>query len=51
MKCRWFPGFSEHANHIFGDESAIVENEGVGVRSLNVVKFEVQVFTFCFNNG
>lgn len=51
MKCRWFPAFSGHPNHIFGDEPAIVENDGVGVRSLNVVKFEVQVFTFSLSMG
>eukprot|EP00262_Sarcandra_glabra_P003369 TRINITY_DN14050_c0_g1_i1.p1 TRINITY_DN14050_c0_g1~~TRINITY_DN14050_c0_g1_i1.p1 ORF type:complete len:175 (+),score=39.38 TRINITY_DN14050_c0_g1_i1:219-743(+) len=54
MKCRWFPGFpghpesgitnSLHSNHLFGDESAIVENDGIGVRSSNVVKFEVQLY-------
>ncbi|KAG9444974.1 hypothetical protein H6P81_016314 [Aristolochia fimbriata] len=51
MKCRWFPGHSDclvnnpaHGNHIFSDESAIVENDGVGVRPPNVVKFEVQLY-------
>ncbi|KAF9623328.1 hypothetical protein IFM89_000817 [Coptis chinensis] len=50
MKCRWFPGFNEgmlknfvQGNDYFGDESAIVENDGVLMRSANVVKFEVQV--------
>ncbi|PIA35641.1 hypothetical protein AQUCO_03500179v1 [Aquilegia coerulea] len=48
MKCRWFPASEGmltnfvHGNHYFGDESAIVENDGVGMRSPNVVKFEVQ---------
>lgn len=52
MKCRWIPGISGHhegmvnnplhSNHYFGDESAIIENDGV-VKSPNVVKFEVQV--------
>lgn len=50
MKCRWIPGIPGHhegmvnnpvhSNHFFGDEPAIVENDGV---SRNVVKFEVQV--------
>ncbi|KAF9602408.1 hypothetical protein IFM89_027537 [Coptis chinensis] len=51
MKCRWFPGFNEgmlknfvQGNDYFGDESAIVENDGVLMRSANVVKFEVQLY-------
>ncbi|KAL5996466.1 SNF1-related protein kinase catalytic subunit alpha kin10 [Asimina triloba] len=46
MKCRWFPGFPGHSNHIFGDESAIVEND-VSLRS-NVVKFEVQGYDLLY---
>ena len=54
MKCRWLPsipGLNEgmvnnpvHNNHYFGDESTIIENDGV-TKPLNVVKFEVQVLT------
>ncbi|KAF5725381.1 SNF1-related protein kinase catalytic subunit alpha KIN10-like isoform X1 [Tripterygium wilfordii] len=53
MKCRWIPGVSGrhegmvndsvHSNHYFGDESAIIENDGV-TKSSNVVKFEVQLY-------
>lgn len=53
MKCRWLPGIPGHhegminnpvhSNHYFGDESTIIENDGV-VKSPNVIKFEVQVF-------
>lgn len=48
MKCRWLPsipGLNEgmlNTNHYFGDESTIVENDGVA-KLQNVVKFEVQV--------
>lgn len=52
MKCRWIPGVlghhegminnPVHSNNYFGDESTIIENDGV-TRSPNVVKFEVQV--------
>lgn len=52
MKCRWVPGTpghhegmvdnSLHSNHYFGDESNIIENDGV-MKTPNVVKFEVQV--------
>ena len=52
MKCRWLPsstGLTEgmvnnrvHNNHYFGDESTIIENDGV-TKTPNVVKFEVQV--------
>lgn len=55
MKCRWLPGIPGHhegminnpvhSNHYFGDESTIIENDGV-VKSPNVIKFEVQVFFF-----
>ncbi|OVA06747.1 Ubiquitin-associated domain/translation elongation factor EF-Ts [Macleaya cordata] len=53
MKCsRWFPCNTEdvasnplHGNHYSsGKESAVVENVGVGIRSSNVVKFEVQLY-------
>ncbi|XP_077215012.1 SNF1-related protein kinase catalytic subunit alpha KIN10-like [Tasmannia lanceolata] len=51
MKCRWSPGGHHEnvfdsplqANHILGDESAIIENDGAGIRS-NVIKFEVQLY-------
>ncbi|KAH0973223.1 hypothetical protein GBA52_025379 [Prunus armeniaca] len=53
MKCRWVPGTpghhegmvdnSLHSNHYFGDESSIIENDGV-MKTTNVVKFEVQLF-------
>ncbi|XAR51707.1 Non-specific serine/threonine protein kinase [Bertholletia excelsa] len=52
MKCRWVPGISGHHegiinpmqnNHYFGDESTIVENDGVN-RLPNIVKFEVQLY-------
>jgi 5'-AMP-activated protein kinase catalytic alpha subunit len=52
MKCRWIPGIPGrhegmmnnpvHNNHYFGDESTIIENDGV-TNSPNIVKFEVQV--------
>ncbi|KAM5581327.1 SNF1-related protein kinase catalytic subunit alpha KIN10 [Rosa sericea] len=53
MKCRWVPGTPGHHegmvdnpvnnNHYFGDESSIIENDGV-MKTPNVVKFEVQLF-------
>lgn len=53
MKCRWIPGIpghhegmannSIHSNNYFGDESVIIENDGV-FRSPNMVKFEVQLY-------
>ncbi|CAN1143601.1 SNF1-related protein kinase catalytic subunit alpha KIN10 [Linum perenne] len=53
MKCRWIPGSLGHHegmindpvpnNHFFGDESSIIENDGVA-RAPNVVKFEVQLY-------
>ncbi|PIN01898.1 Serine/threonine protein kinase [Handroanthus impetiginosus] len=50
MKCRWTPGSpgqmlnnSMHDNNYFGDESAIIENDG-NIRPQNVVKFEVQLY-------
>ncbi|KAA3456063.1 SNF1-related protein kinase catalytic subunit alpha KIN10 [Gossypium australe] len=49
MKCRWLPsipGLNEgmlNNNHYFGDESTIVENDGV-TKLPNVVKFEVQLY-------
>ncbi|KAL0350851.1 UNVERIFIED_CONTAM: SNF1-related protein kinase catalytic subunit alpha KIN10 [Sesamum radiatum] len=53
MKCRWAPcspshhegmlNNSMHDNNYFGDESAIIENDG-NVRPQNVVKFEVQLY-------
>uniref|UniRef100_A0A2P2JJP5 non-specific serine/threonine protein kinase n=3 Tax=Rhizophora mucronata TaxID=61149 RepID=A0A2P2JJP5_RHIMU len=53
MKCRWIPGTPGHHegmindsgynNHFFGEDSTIVENDGV-VKSPNVVKFEVQLY-------
>lgn len=51
MKCRWIPSIPGHhggmvdpvhSNHYFGDESAIIENDG-DIKPPNVVKFEVQV--------
>lgn len=43
MKCRWAPGTNSlHGTNYFGDESAIIENEG-NIGTPNVVKFEVQV--------
>lgn len=52
MKCRWVPGTPGHHegmvdnpvnnNHYFGDESSIIESDGV-LKTPNVVKFEVQV--------
>lgn len=51
MKCMWKPGVSDHegmvndppqTNHYFGDESTIIENDGI-TKSRNVVKFEIQV--------
>ncbi|ERM99072.1 SNF1-related protein kinase catalytic subunit alpha KIN10 [Amborella trichopoda] len=51
MKCRWLPGQPENgiensldSNHIFGDEPAIIENDGVAVGSPNVLKFELQLY-------
>ena len=53
MKCRWLPsipGLNEgmvknvHNNNYFGDESTIVESDGV-TKLPNVVKFEVQVMS------
>ncbi|KAE8691570.1 Carbon catabolite-derepressing protein kinase [Hibiscus syriacus] len=53
MKCRWLaniPGLNEGMvnnsvlnNHYFGDESTIIENDGI-TKALNVVKFEVQLY-------
>ncbi|EYU44141.1 hypothetical protein ABFS82_08G026200 [Erythranthe guttata] len=53
MKCRWTPGSpgqhegmlmnTMHDKNYFGDESAIIENDG-SIRSQNVVKFEVQLY-------
>eukprot|EP00257_Ricinus_communis_P027615 XP_025015029.1 SNF1-related protein kinase catalytic subunit alpha KIN10 [Ricinus communis] len=53
MKCRWIPGIPGHHegmandpvhnNHFFGDESTIIENDGVA-KTPNVVKFEVQLY-------
>ncbi|KDP27185.1 hypothetical protein JCGZ_19884 [Jatropha curcas] len=52
MKCRWIPGIPGHHegivndpvhNNFFGDESSIIENDGV-IKSPNVVKFEVQLY-------
>ncbi|GMH24000.1 hypothetical protein Nepgr_025843 [Nepenthes gracilis] len=50
MKCRWIPVHHEgtvnnpvHGAHYFGDESGIIENDGL-LRSPNVVKFEVQLY-------
>jgi 5'-AMP-activated protein kinase catalytic alpha subunit len=51
MKCRWVPGFpalngvanNSVSNHYFGDESTIVENDGV-IKPPSVVKFEVQLY-------
>lgn len=52
MKCRWIPGVpghhegmvnnNVHSNHYYGDDSSIIETDGV-MKSPNVVKFEVQV--------
>lgn len=52
MKCRWIPGVpghhegmvnnNVHGNHYYGDDSTIIETDGV-MKSPNVVKFEVQV--------
>lgn len=49
MKCRWVPGHHDgminnavHNNNYFGDDSSIIETDGV-MKSPNVVKFEVQV--------
>ncbi|KAL2941891.1 SNF1-related protein kinase catalytic subunit alpha KIN10 [Bienertia sinuspersici] len=50
MKCRWLPGIPGHhegmvnnpVHNYFGEESSIIENDGV-LRSPNVVKFEVQI--------
>ncbi|KAF9623491.1 hypothetical protein IFM89_003107 [Coptis chinensis] len=54
MKCRWSPGFSGSTggmvnsllqnSHYFGDDSAIVENGGVGMKAQYVVKFEMQLY-------
>lgn len=56
MKCRWSPGIpghyegmvniSMHSNRYFGDDSSIIENEGLA-KSPDIVKFEVQVIFFC----
>ncbi|XP_022740187.1 SNF1-related protein kinase catalytic subunit alpha KIN10-like [Durio zibethinus] len=48
MKCRWLPSVPDpvHNNHYFGDESTIIENDGV-TKSPNVVKFEVQLYKTC----
>ncbi|XVE68194.1 hypothetical protein DITRI_Ditri09bG0049000 [Diplodiscus trichospermus] len=53
MKCRWLPSIPGlkygtannpvHYNNYFGDESAIIEDDGV-TKSCNVVKFEVQLY-------
>ncbi|XP_022750677.1 SNF1-related protein kinase catalytic subunit alpha KIN10-like isoform X2 [Durio zibethinus] len=53
MKCRWFPSIPDLTegmvnnpvcnNHYFGDESTIIENDGV-TKLPNVVKFEVQLY-------
>ncbi|KAM6550057.1 hypothetical protein CsatB_021733 [Cannabis sativa] len=53
MKCRWIPGISGHHegmsnnavlnNNYFGDESTIIETDGV-MKTPNVVKFEVQLY-------
>ena len=52
MKCRWIPGVpghhegmvnnNVHSNHFYGDDSTIIETDGV-MKAPNVVKFEVQV--------
>lgn len=52
MKCRWVPSIAGHhegmginsmrGNQFFGDDSSIIENDGV-TKLANVVKFEVQV--------
>ncbi|GMN42187.1 hypothetical protein TIFTF001_011393 [Ficus carica] len=50
MKCRWVPGHHDgminnvvHNNNYFGDDSSIIETDGV-MKSPNVVKFEVQLY-------
>ncbi|KAK6796889.1 hypothetical protein RDI58_004590 [Solanum bulbocastanum] len=53
MKCRWVPSIpghhegmgvnSMHGNQFFGDDSSIIENDGV-TKLTNVVKFEVQLY-------
>ncbi|GLT56299.1 hypothetical protein SLA2020_293480 [Shorea laevis] len=53
MKCRWIPGIPGHhegmvnnpvhSNPYFGDESSIVENDGI-IQSPNVIKFELQLY-------
>ncbi|KAM7268382.1 hypothetical protein ACFE04_010548 [Oxalis oulophora] len=46
MKCRWVAtrdGMLNNGNHYFGDESSIIENDGV-VKSPSGVKFEVQLY-------
>ncbi|KAE8735831.1 SNF1-related protein kinase catalytic subunit alpha KIN11 [Hibiscus syriacus] len=53
MTCKWLPSIPDlnegmlsspvHNNHYFGDESPIIENDGVTKLS-NVVKFEVQLY-------
>ncbi|KAF3444805.1 hypothetical protein FNV43_RR14498 [Rhamnella rubrinervis] len=50
MKCRWIPGHHEgmvnnnvHGNHYYGDDSTIIETDGV-MKAPNVVKFEVQLY-------
>ncbi|XP_075501241.1 SNF1-related protein kinase catalytic subunit alpha KIN10-like [Primulina tabacum] len=54
MKCRWIPSSpgrhegmindSMHDNNYFGDDSAIIENDGAVRSAANVVKFEVQLY-------
>jgi 5'-AMP-activated protein kinase catalytic alpha subunit len=52
LKCRWVAGMPArdgmvnnlmHGNHYFGDDSTIVENDGV-IKPPSVVKFEVQLY-------
>ncbi|GLU11021.1 hypothetical protein SLE2022_277930 [Rubroshorea leprosula] len=53
MKCRCIPGIrghlegmvnnAVHSSHYFGDESSIIENDGI-IQSPNVVKFELQLY-------
>ncbi|GLT74398.1 hypothetical protein SLA2020_462010 [Shorea laevis] len=52
-KCMWVPNslghhegavnFPAHSNHYFGDDTSIIENDGV-THSPNVVKFEMQLY-------
>jgi len=44
MKCRWLPGHQLHSNHNFVDESTIIENNAPAPQSVNVVKFELQLY-------